>query len=135
MSITLVLGIGNRWRGDDAAGLLTADALRAQKLPGVTIIETTVVDPALIDAWQDVGRLIVVDVVMSGAAVGTVHRLDLSRETFFYHAFVLFDPRIRSVCAAQPGAGAGSTATTSVGVRNRSRASHARPSGQRGSDV
>lgn len=83
MSITLVLGIGNRWRGDDAAGLLAADALRAQKLPGVTIIETTVVDPALIDVWQDVGRLIVVDVVMSGAAVGTVHRLDLSRETFF----------------------------------------------------
>lgn len=81
MSITLVLGVGNRWRGDDAAGLLAADALRAQKLPGVTVIETTAVDPALIEAWQGADRLIVVDAVMSGAAPGTVYCFDFHRTT------------------------------------------------------
>ncbi|MFO7632013.1 MAG: hydrogenase maturation protease [Caldilinea sp.] len=78
---TLVIGIGNAWRGDDAAGLLAAHALRARELPGVTVVETNVVDPSLIESWQDVDRLIVVDAVVSGAAPGTVHRFDLSRES------------------------------------------------------
>jgi len=78
---TLVLGIGNAWRGDDAVGLMAAHALRARQLPGVTVIEASVVDPMLIDAWQCVDRLVVVDAVVSGAAPGTVHRFDLSRET------------------------------------------------------
>lgn len=78
---TLVIGIGNAWRGDDAAGLLAAHALRARDLPGVTVVETNVVDPALIERWQDADRLILVDAVVSGAAPGTVHRFDLSRET------------------------------------------------------
>lgn len=77
----LVLGIGNPWRGDDAAGLLAADALRVRKLPGVTVIEANVVDPALIDAWQGVDRLLAVDAVVSGAAPGTVHCFDLSQES------------------------------------------------------
>jgi hydrogenase maturation protease len=78
---TLVLGIGNAWRGDDAAGLLAAHALRVRKLPGVTVVESNTVDPSLIELWQGVDRLIVVDAVASGAAPGTVHRFDLSRET------------------------------------------------------
>lgn len=78
---TLILGIGNAWRGDDAAGRLVTHALRARKLPGVTVIEANVVDPSLLDAWQEVDRLIVVDAVNSGAAPGTVHCFDLSRES------------------------------------------------------
>lgn len=78
---TLVLGIGNPWRGDDAAGLLAAHTLRARALPGVTAIEANIVDLALIDAWQGVDRLLVVDAVVSGAAPGTVHCFDLSQES------------------------------------------------------
>jgi hydrogenase maturation protease len=78
---SLVLDVGNPWRGDDAAGLLAAHALRARGLPGVTIVETNVVVPSLIDSWQGVDRLVVVDAVASGAALGTMHRFDLSRET------------------------------------------------------
>lgn len=76
---TLILGIGNAWRRDDAAGLLVARALRARKLPGVTVIEASVVDPSLLNAWQEVDRLIMVDATTSGAAPGTVHCFDLSR--------------------------------------------------------
>ncbi|GIK74790.1 MAG: peptidase M52 [Chloroflexota bacterium] len=78
---TLILGIGNAWRGDDAAGRLVAHALRARDLPGVAVVEASVVDPSLLDAWQEVDRLIVVDAVNSGAASGTVHCFDLSRES------------------------------------------------------
>lgn len=78
---TLILGIGNAWRRDDAAGLLVARALRACKLPGVTVSEASVVDPSLLDAWQKVARLIVVDAATSGAAPGTVHCFDFSRES------------------------------------------------------
>lgn len=78
---TLVLGIGNAWRGDDNAGLLAAQALRACDLPRVTVIDASVVDPALIAQWQGVDRLIVIDAVVSGATPGTVHCFDLSQES------------------------------------------------------
>lgn len=78
---TFILGIGNAWRGDDAAGLLVARALRAHRLPGVTLREASVVDLSLIDAWQKADRLIVVDAAMTGAAPGTVHCFDLSQES------------------------------------------------------
>lgn len=77
---TLVLGIGNAWRGDDSAALLVARAMCACKLPDVTVIEASVVDPSLIAAWQDIDRLVVVDAAVSGAPPGTVHCFDLSRE-------------------------------------------------------
>jgi hydrogenase maturation protease len=81
MAETLVIGIGNRWRGDDAAGLLVAQGLAARALPGVAVVERSSVDPSLIDLWQGAGRVILVDAVVSGAALGTVHRFDLSRVT------------------------------------------------------
>lgn len=76
---TLVLGIGNLWRGDDAAGLLAVQALRTRALPGVTVIESSVVEPTLIESWQGVDRLIVIDAAVSGAAPGAVHSFNLSQ--------------------------------------------------------
>lgn len=80
MTKTLVVGIGNAWRGDDAAGLLVAHALRARELPDVTVVEAAGVDTDLIDLWQGAGRVILVDAVVSGAAPGTVHCFDLSHD-------------------------------------------------------
>jgi hydrogenase maturation protease len=40
-----------------------------------------VVDPAIIERWRGVDRLIVVDAVASGAAPGTVHCFNLNRES------------------------------------------------------
>ena len=80
MTKTLVIGIGNAWRGDDAAGLLVAHALRARELTDVTVVDAAGVDTDLIDRWQGAGRVILVDAVVSGAAPGTVHRFDLSRD-------------------------------------------------------
>ena len=64
----LIVGVGNDWRGDDGAGLEVARRLRGVEAVG---------DPAaLLDAWDGADHVIVVDAVRSGAAPGTIHRLD-----------------------------------------------------------
>ena len=70
----LVLGVGRRDRGDDAAG--PAIARRAMELvpSEVTVVER--VEPAgLIDAWAGAGLVVVTDAVRSGRRPGTVHVL------------------------------------------------------------
>ncbi|MCS6828297.1 MAG: hydrogenase maturation protease [Caldilinea sp.] len=81
MQKTLVLGIGNLWRGDDAVGLLAAQALQAHNLPDVTVMAVSKVDPFVIPLWQGFDRLILIDAVVSGAAPGAVHWFDLSKES------------------------------------------------------
>ncbi|MBW7885998.1 MAG: hydrogenase maturation protease [Caldilineaceae bacterium] len=76
----VVIGIGNAWRGDDAAGLLVAHALAARRMRHVRIEERTSIGPELIDAWRGADAVILVDAVVSGAAPGTVHRIDAHRD-------------------------------------------------------
>jgi hydrogenase maturation protease len=71
MSAT-VLGVGNEWRGDDGAGPAVARALRAE---GVRTLELGGDAAALLDAWDGLAHVVVVDAVRSGAAPGTIHRL------------------------------------------------------------
>lgn len=67
----LVIGLGNRDRGDDAAGLLVGRAVAEAALPGVEVIEQ--VDPIdLVLGWGDHSWAIVSDAVVSGAPAGTV---------------------------------------------------------------
>jgi len=95
MMQTLVLGIGNAWRGDDAVGLLAAHALRERALPDVSVVETTAIDPALIELFRGVDRLVVIDAVISGAAPGSVRCFDFSLEspprTFSFDSCHAFD--------------------------------------------
>ena len=71
-----VIGVGNRWRSDDAAGLEVVDRLR-DTLPGdVELLEREGEPTSLIDAWADADAAWVVDAVSSGAPAGTLHRLD-----------------------------------------------------------
>lgn len=72
-----VIGVGNRWRSDDAAGLLVVDRLRA-RLDDVVECEGEPV--AMIVAWQGAESVVLVDAVSSGAPPGTLHRLDASEE-------------------------------------------------------
>jgi hydrogenase maturation protease len=71
-----VIGVGNAWRGDDAAGLLVARHLRKEPLPGVTVCESQATPGELQDAWKDADRVIVVDAVASGGPPGTIYRFD-----------------------------------------------------------
>jgi hydrogenase maturation protease len=82
----LVIAVGNSFRGDDGLGLELAARLRALQVPGLTVVEA-LGDVGLIDAWAGEERVVLVDAVQSGAAPGTVIRLDatttrLPREWF-----------------------------------------------------
>ena len=68
----IVIGLGNSFRGDDAAGLAVARALGDD--PRVLVHEGEPID--LLDRWEGAGEVIVVDAARSGAAPGTIHRLD-----------------------------------------------------------
>jgi hydrogenase maturation protease len=76
----IVIGVGNAWRSDDAAGLLVARELRGTLADGVDLIEHEGEPTALVDAWDGAGAVWLVDAVSSGAPPGTVHRLDASSE-------------------------------------------------------
>jgi len=72
----LVIGIGNVYRCDDAAGLVAARLLKEQAPKCCSVIEHTGEGAALMDLWKDLDCIIVIDAVRSGAAPGTVSRFD-----------------------------------------------------------
>jgi hydrogenase maturation protease len=93
---TLVIGIGNEYRGDDAAGRLVARRLH-ERLPGDVIVrECSGESATLMELWQGHDRVYLVDAVQSHQPPGTLHRLaaherELPRDFFHTstHAFSL----------------------------------------------
>lgn len=90
----VVIGIGNLYRSDDAAGRVVAQKLRSESLDRVRILEESGEGASLMDAWRDAEFVILIDAVHSGATPGTVHRLDAKARpipsNFFHcstHAF------------------------------------------------
>ena len=72
----LILGCGNRQRGDDAAGLLVAERLRVL---GIAAEVCSGEVSELMEAWTGATDVIVIDAVVSGAPAGTVHVWDGQR--------------------------------------------------------
>jgi hydrogenase maturation protease len=72
----MVIGVGTRWRGDDAAGLEVARRLRGR----VAAHEHEGDGAGLIEAWTGAADVVVVDAATSGAAPGTVRRFDARAE-------------------------------------------------------
>ncbi len=74
MQTVLVIGVGNEFRGDDAAGLLAARRLHACR--GVRTIEHTRDGLSLMERWRPTDHVVVVDALCSGHAPGTVFRFE-----------------------------------------------------------
>lgn len=72
----LVIGLGNRYRGDDAAGLCVAAGLRALSLPGVDVIEHEGESIDLIDRWPGASLVVLIDAMASVTPPGTIQRFD-----------------------------------------------------------
>jgi len=94
----LVIGIGNAYGGDDAAGLVAARQLAAAASGRVTVREATGEGAALLNTWANAPAVILIDAIWSGARPGTVRRLDagtspLPSKFFRYstHAFGVAD--------------------------------------------
>ena len=70
----LVIGVGNDFRGDDAAGLLAARRLHA--CPGVRTVEHRRDGLSLMEHWRPTDHVVVVDALSSGHAPGLVFRFE-----------------------------------------------------------
>lgn len=72
----VVVGVGNTFRRDDGVGLAVADRLRERVPAGVEVVGCELEPSRLLDAWEGAEAAVVVDAVRSGAAPGTLHRID-----------------------------------------------------------
>lgn len=75
----LVIGIGHRYRGDDAFGPVVISKLKALKIDGLKCIEHDGEPVSLIECWQGYDHVVLVDAVSSGAAAGTLFEFDLTQ--------------------------------------------------------
>lgn len=73
---TLVIGIGNEYRGDDGVGRVLARRMVALDLPNVEIRESSGESFSLMELWAETQKVILVDAIQSGATPGTVQRFD-----------------------------------------------------------
>ena len=69
---TVVIGVGNAWRGDDAAGPAVVERLRDRVGPCVALVTSDGEPSRLLDSLGLADRVILVDAVRSGAEPGTV---------------------------------------------------------------
>ena len=70
----VVIGVGNRWRRDDAAGLAVIDELRDATAADVVLVVSDGEPTGLLDAFSSAGRVVLVDAMQTGAEPGTVVR-------------------------------------------------------------
>ena len=86
-SFPLIIGIGNEYRGDDTVGLIVARRLKERLADSAKILEQSGDGAALMDAWRDAEKVIIIDAVMSGAEPGTIHRFDANARPITKDAF------------------------------------------------
>ena len=72
----LEIGVGNEYRGDDGAGIVASRRLRGQLPAQIGVLEQSGEGAALMQAWLGAAWVVVIDAARSGAAPGTLHRLD-----------------------------------------------------------
>lgn len=70
-----VIGIGNMFRHDDAAGLLVAREVK-RRAPDLTVAEHRGDGTALIQNWNKFDRVILLDAIQSGGKPGEVRGID-----------------------------------------------------------
>jgi hydrogenase maturation protease len=77
---TVVIGIGNPDRGDDAFGRVVASRLRGRLPASVRLVEADGEGTAILDELGKAAAAIVVDAAVSGREPGEIRRFDVSRE-------------------------------------------------------
>lgn len=72
----VVIGVGNRVMGDDAAGPVVIDRLAGRVPDDVALVESVGDATHLLETWRGRDRAVVVDAIVSGGVPGSVHRID-----------------------------------------------------------
>ena len=83
----LVIGIGNEFRRDDGVGIAVARRLKSELGESAIVLEQSGEGTDLMNAWEKVAHVIVIDAVSSGAKPGTIHRFSLDDAPNFNTAF------------------------------------------------
>ena len=86
---TVVIGVGNEFRGDDGVGRITARRLKEKAPEGVAVHESTGEALSLMELWGDATRVFLIDAAEQAGAPGAVSRLDASTTalpTSYFHA-------------------------------------------------
>ncbi len=79
---TIVIGVGNRDRGDDAVGPIVCDRLRA-RYPADAPLRVIVCEGSILDLalhWQSDDHVVIVDAMQPGTAPGRVVTFDATAE-------------------------------------------------------
>jgi hydrogenase maturation protease len=87
-STIVIVGLGNDYRRDDAAGLLVARELKGQVPAQVSVHECTGASLELMDLWAGASHVVLVDAASSGAAPGTIYRFEVGSRplpSFMFH--------------------------------------------------
>lgn len=124
MAVTgsVVIGVGNPWRGDDGVGPAVAEVVRRllddgnprDRTPdGVDVAPAAPVDVTVCDgeptrllaAWEGADRAVLIDAVVTGAAPGTIHVFRVGR-----------DPLPTGVATSSHGAGVAEAAALGVAL-------------------
>ena len=79
-SEAVIIGMGNEFRTDDAAGLIVARTIQERLEPGIRIVEGVSEGSALMDAWKDARVAIIIDSVTSGAEPGYIYKFDALKD-------------------------------------------------------
>jgi hydrogenase maturation protease len=89
-SRVLIIGVGNQYRSDDAAGLVAAEMLNAKEHVGVEVIKQSGEGASLIECWKNADSVVLIDAVHSGAEPGTIFRIDVHQQPlqreYFHHS-------------------------------------------------
>lgn len=95
----LIIGVGNEFRCDDAAGIIAARKLK-ELLPGeITVCECDGDGAKLIDLWHGYNNVILIDAVSFGAEPGNI-RIINANETEFPKETALHSSHMFSVAEA-----------------------------------
>jgi hydrogenase maturation protease len=76
LSKVTLIGVGNKFRCDDAVGLIILRKLQRQIPPSIETIEASGEGLALMDAWYGAETVYLFDAVRSGCEVGAIARID-----------------------------------------------------------
>lgn len=63
---SVVIGIGNTFRRDDGVGPAVAAEVARRGLPGTRVLDCVAEPTAILEAWEDAGRAVLIDAAAGG---------------------------------------------------------------------
>lgn len=79
---TLIIGIGNEFRSDDAIGIVILRKLKEKIGNKAKVLEHSGDGASLMESWKDASKVILIDAVAFGASPGTIHFIDAVKTKF-----------------------------------------------------